>query len=612
LSSLSHQLRKDISQLRMQQRKNENGRHQAAITHPILPHTMFMKATRLLQKHSSLTDGIKRLRVHAIKQFDRHKAACSIECNRILEAIADNKKYNVALRRRSDTLQIKLESEIEQRKNMIDEIRISKGNIRVFARIRPMKPEEYKIDEEAKFTVMSDGIQYNQESFQLDRAFGPSKTQEEVFKEFEKTVLTCMDGYDVCVYAYGQTASGKTFTMEGDLQDPEKCGLMLRTINGYLTTIESRKEVGWKYTLVASAVEIYKEQVYDLLDRNSKSGASSNSSGCLKLYNNKDNDVSIPGLKEEIIKTSADAISFLKKSMKHRTEGRTLMNQRSSRSHAVIMVSVVGAHAESSRRVKGQLMMIDMAGSERLDDNTNQDHLTHGSINSGNIQKMRQASISQTGSINKSISAFRGVLLALARKQQHVPFRDSKLTTLLMKAFLNKSQTIMISTLSPRQRDYEETKRSIEFAALIRNVELGRSESRSKTDRKSSRKKLFSRALSEDAQPPRTPMRNKSRSSRLSRRSESMLDSLPQGSASSAKKTTRRLFSGVSKSSGNMAMTPDRTQISVEKQPGQVSSSSLRNINSFSSGMENMANDDSEWNNVRKNSSLLKTSASMM
>jgi len=411
------------------------------------------RAGILKEVQSDIRKSLRDFRIHTVQALQNHKEYMAEVSSGILRALEGDKR-NILI----DDLSRRINKEIANKKQLIQELRRSRGNIRVFARIRPMTAHERKIDQEAKYLVTSNGISFDSETFDLDGVFGPQATQLEVFERCERTMESCMDGYDVCVYAYGQTNTGKTYTMEGDLESMDHAGLIFRTLQRFVVLAQKRRSVGWVYRIKVSAIEVYQESVFDLLVHPDPHRQRQN----LKMFQTHAK-VTIPALSWEEITSEGDITSFLKRALESRTQGKTAFNSQSSRSHAVITARIEGDH-KSRKRVTGKLMMMDMAGSERIpkDLDTDADVIVAGS-------KM------QTGSINKSISAFRGVLSALKEKRPHIPFRDSKLTTILQNAIMNKAQTIVLATLSPRLRDFEETKRSIRFSALMRNVELGRS-----------------------------------------------------------------------------------------------------------------------------------------
>eukprot|EP00471_Norrisiella_sphaerica_P009438 CAMPEP_0184503716 /NCGR_PEP_ID=MMETSP0113_2-20130426/52057_1 /TAXON_ID=91329 /ORGANISM="Norrisiella sphaerica, Strain BC52" /LENGTH=959 /DNA_ID=CAMNT_0026893265 /DNA_START=365 /DNA_END=3244 /DNA_ORIENTATION=+ len=446
----------------------------------------------LWERHGVLRQAWETLRAEVESEMERHRLDLDSVVEQVIGSLGRVRKSSTLLRQQ-------IKAEIAIRKRALSELRSAKGNIRVFARVRPMSAAERKEDKVSRFVLTGDGIRYEDKSFELDRVFGPEDTQEDVYSACEPILVTCMEGHNVCVYAYGQTNSGKTYTMEGNYNagDPKGAGLVYRTLVRYLGIADSRKVLGWEYEITLSALEIYKENIYDLYkrsgtkrDRNDSGGAGGtaghspngneassssthiagtdihlNSNSPLKIFT-VDNCVVLPGLSKQTVASTKDVEDFLRCTSRMRTVGRTSFNERSSRSHSIVLATISGSHP-SQGSFTSTLMMIDMAGSERLK--------TSAKTGAGQAAHSFSEEASQTGSINKSISAFRGVLLALESKCAHVPFRDSKLTTLLQNAILNKAQTVMIATLSPRLRDYEESKRSISFAASIRKVEVGKS-----------------------------------------------------------------------------------------------------------------------------------------
>merc|ERR1712156_668004 len=357
-----------------------------------------------------------------------------------------------------------------ERRVLFNTIQELKGNIRVFCRIRPLIGQEIeKNDGEIKhITVGSDksldiykpqdspnssgGTKSDQHfNFDFDRVFGHQSTQEEEFDEVSQLVQSAIDGYNVCIFAYGQPGSGKTYTMEGD-ETGEHLGIIPKTITKIFEETSSLVEKGWKYKMEASFLEIYNEEIRDLLA--TEKGLKYD----IKKANAKTNDIYVTNLKIEDVTDGSENIKILlKRAQKNRAVAATNCNERSSRSHSVFVLKITGKNSFTSESCTGTLNLVDLAGSERLKE-------------SGSTGQR----LEETKSINGSLSALSKVIMALAsNKDGHIPYRDSKLTHLLMNSLGGNSKTLMFVNLSPREDYYNETLNSLRFAKRVNSCQIG-------------------------------------------------------------------------------------------------------------------------------------------
>ncbi|KAL9269046.1 Kinesin-like protein [Drosera capensis] len=356
------------------------------------------------------------------------------------------------------------------RKKLHNTILELKGNIRVFCRVRPFLPEEATTAETKAITyptsteAMGRGIDVSQDgqkhAFLFDKVFKPEASQDEVFVEISQLIQSALDGYKVCIFSYGQTGSGKTFTMMGEPGNPEEKGLIPRSVEQIFETREALWSQGWKYDLQVSMLEIYNETIRDLLSTSKHSYDPSrleNSNG--KQYTIKhdaDGNTQVSDLTTVDVHSSHEVSYLLDKAAQSRAVGKTLMNEQSSRSHFVFTLRISGVNECTEQQVQGILNLIDLAGSERLSK----------SGSTGDRLKETQA-------INKSLSSLSDVIFALAKKEDHVPFRNSKLTYLLQPCLGGASKTLMFVNLSPDPSSLGETLRSLKFAARVNACEIG-------------------------------------------------------------------------------------------------------------------------------------------
>lgn len=250
----------------------------------------------------------------------------------------------------------------------------------------------------------------------------------------------------VCIFAYGQTGSGKTHTMLGK---PGDHGMIPRAMDFLFATSNAMKAQGWQFEMRAAMLEIYNEEYKDLLGRgppNGKKHSVTHSAQSTTVSYLEWVDVSKP----------QRVASLLASAMQQRAVGATAVNEHSSRSHFVFMLQIVGTNEAQGTEVHGQLNLIDLAGSERL----------KSSLATGDRLK-------ETQNINKSLSALGDVIMALANKEQHVPYRNSKLTYLLQQSLGGDAKTLMFVNIAPSLESAQESLCSLRFAAKVNSCEIG-------------------------------------------------------------------------------------------------------------------------------------------
>jgi len=365
--------------------------------------------------------------------------------------------------------------EVERRKlhNMVQEL---KGNIRVFCRVRPLLGEEAangkKIThivigsekclelvkkEDCPVANIAQGLNKNMKyEFEFDRVFGPGTSQAKVFEELSQLVQSALDGYNVCVFAYGQTGSGKTFTMEGGQAEQQE-GMIPKTIKQIFEETQRLVEKSWCYKLEASFLEIYNEDIRDLL------ATEKNLKYDIKMADSKGVHVYVSNLKVEEVTCQEEIVQLLKRAAGNRAVAATQCNERSSRSHSVFMLKITGTNKISSESCCGTLNLVDLAGSERLKD-------------SGSEGKR----LTETQNINKSLANLGNVIMALGQKSSHVPYRNSKLTHLLQNSLGGNSKTLMFVNLNPKEDCFNETLNSLRFATKVNQCNIGTASKKSK------------------------------------------------------------------------------------------------------------------------------------
>ncbi|KAL8593766.1 hypothetical protein ACOMHN_059259 [Nucella lapillus] len=370
------------------------------------------------------------------------------------------------------------------RRQLHNTIQELKGNIRVFCRVRPLLGEEVtnsdgvihhlnfpdpdnKVLEMDRLTEMSmnESTLFNKTrgngkyEFSFDRVFQPENSQEEVFEEISQLVQSALDGYNVCIFAYGQTGSGKTYTMEGGPdRDEETKGMIPRAVSQIFATARELQDKGWQYKFSTSFVEIYNESLGDLLGSHRDKGLKHD----IRLTG-RENQVMVTNLTKVDVTSELEIGRLLKRASENRAVAATKCNERSSRSHSVFMLHLVGNNSITSETCQGTLNLVDLAGSERLKDSGSEG------------QRLKE-----TQAINKSLSHLGNVIMALGNKESHIPYRDSKLTYLLQNSLGGNSKTLMFVNVSPKEENFSETLNSLRFATKVNQCNIGTAQKRVK------------------------------------------------------------------------------------------------------------------------------------
>ncbi|KAI4343247.1 hypothetical protein MLD38_027775 [Melastoma candidum] len=344
-----------------------------------------------------------------------------------------------------------------------NEIQELKGNIRVYCRIRPFLPgqsvRQTTIDYlgENGELVVANPSKHGKEGhrlFKFNKVFGPATSQEEVYLDTQPLIRSVLDGYNVCIFAYGQTGSGKTYTMSGpNISSEEQWGVNYRALHDLFQIAQDRKN-SIQYEVAVQMVEIYNEQVRDLL-------SSDGSRKRLGIWTStQPNGLAVPDASIHSVKSTGDVLELMKLGLANRAIGATALNERSSRSHSVLTVHVRGFDLKSEDVLSASLHLVDLAGSERVD----RSEVTG--------ERLREAQ-----HINKSLSALGDVIFALAQKSPHVPYRNSKLTQVLQSSLGGQAKTLMFVQLNPDTDSYSETISTLKFAERVSGVELGAAKS---------------------------------------------------------------------------------------------------------------------------------------
>jgi hypothetical protein len=359
-----------------------------------------------------------------------------------------------------ETLETKYREESALRKQYFNVIEDMKGKIRVYARARPLSEKEIK--EKQRFSLaFPDAFTVEHpwrderapRSYAFDRSFDAGSTQESVFEDAQYLVQSAFDGYNVCIFAYGQTGSGKTHTVYGDSQNP---GLTPRAMGEVIRIAnEGAKRGKISAKIEAYMLELYREQIYDLLRSPGEKSRNDSNAAPPKLDIKKDSKgwVTVTNATVVPVRTKDEIMKVIETGLKVRKTASTEMNAASSRSHLIFSLVIETTDLQTQVVTRGKLSFVDLAGSERVKKS--------GAV--GSSMKEAQA-------INKSLSALGDVISALAEEKQHVPYRNHKLTMLMSDSLGGNAKTLMFVNVSPSDGNLEETQNSLTYAARVRAI----------------------------------------------------------------------------------------------------------------------------------------------
>nr|1F9W_A Chain A, KINESIN-LIKE PROTEIN KAR3 [Saccharomyces cerevisiae]1F9W_B Chain B, KINESIN-LIKE PROTEIN KAR3 [Saccharomyces cerevisiae] len=342
-----------------------------------------------------------------------------------------------------------------------------RGNIRVYCRIRPALKNLENSDtslinvnefddnsgvQSMEVTKIQNTAQVHE--FKFDKIFDQQDTNVDVFKEVGQLVQSSLDGYNVCIFAYGQTGSGKTFTMlnPGD-------GIIPSTISHIFNWINKLKTKGWDYKVNCEFIEIYNENIVDLLrsDNNNKEDTSIGLKHEIR-HDQETKTTTITNVTSCKLESEEMVEIILKKANKLRSTASTASNEHSSRSHSIFIIHLSGSNAKTGAHSYGTLNLVDLAGSARI-----------------NVSQVVGDRLRETQNINKSLSCLGDVIHALGQPdstKRHIPFRNSKLTYLLQYSLTGDSKTLMFVNISPSSSHINETLNSLRFASKVNSTRL--------------------------------------------------------------------------------------------------------------------------------------------
>ena len=341
------------------------------------------------------------------------------------------------------------------------------ANVKVYCRIRPENEKEkqsgMKIcitassEKSVKILTESVGVDTGKESsknktenfqtFTYDEVFPPETEQEKIFNIVAKPLInSALEGINSTLFCYGQTASGKTYTMEGIHNDPKIMGVIPRMMQYIFILIEkANSEI--EYSVKCQYYQIYNEKIQDLLDIRKKD---------LAIREDKNKGIWVEDCTEIYVSSQEEMYAVFKEGSNNRTVSATNMNKGSSRSHSLFVVTLFQRNIITGSSKTGKMYFVDLAGSEKM---------SKTGIESGTGLKEAQ-------NINKSLMTLGMVINSLTEGSKHIPYRDSKLTRVLQESIGGNSMTNLVITCSPNFMNQNETLSTLRFgqrAKLIKN-----------------------------------------------------------------------------------------------------------------------------------------------
>ncbi|XP_071594979.1 kinesin-like protein KIF25 [Heliangelus exortis] len=496
--------------------------------------------TQLYGEIKRLKQDLKSLRSCALELSKDFQRQSKTSLYKVLKAVQGIQLQNEAMRmfqmKAFDLQQClqevteRYEKEKEKRKALHNSLVELRGNIRVHCRIRPLLPfdsaaghptsqerqrnpsEEvaYAVDDETVLVKCNrPGHAAINKTFQFERVYSPSESQETVFVDVAPLLTSLLDGYNVCIMAYGQTGSGKTYTMLGpqleenfafSTEDESELGIIPRATQEVFRLI-SEKPPG-SYWVEVSVVQVYNNDIFDLLAKDN----------CGKVFGVKRDVVTtregrsdVPLLTHETVENASEFLHLVKRGLQLRARHPTLVHAHSSRSHLVVTLTITTITSgdnfgtswedeqihqrlnkevscsfpqktrdnkptassrpssptqleatEKLKQVRTRLQLVDLAGSECV-----------------GMSGVSGAALRETSFINRSLSALADVLAATAEQRPHVPYRNSKLTHLLQDSVGGDAKLLVMLCISPDQKYLTESMQSLGFGTRARQVQKG-------------------------------------------------------------------------------------------------------------------------------------------
>uniref|UniRef100_A0A4W4E5G1 Kinesin-like protein n=1 Tax=Electrophorus electricus TaxID=8005 RepID=A0A4W4E5G1_ELEEL len=317
--------------------------------------------------------------------------------------------------------------------------------IKVMCRFRPLNGSEVMRGDKyiPKFQA-EDNVIVGGKPYVFDRVFQSSTTQEQVYKACaQEIVKDVLGGYNGTIFAYGQTSSGKTHTMEGNLHDPDGMGIIPRIVQDIFNYIYSMDE-NLEFHIKVSYFEIYLDKIRDLLDVSKTN---------LSVHEDKNRVPYVKGCTERFVCSPEEVMDTIDEGKSNRHVAVTNMNEHSSRSHSIFLINVKQENTQTEQKLSGKLYLVDLAGSEKVSKTG-----AEGAV------------LDEAKNINKSLSALGNVISALAEGSTYVPYRDSKMTRILQDSLGGNCRTTIVICCSPSSFNEAETKSTLLFGQRAKTI----------------------------------------------------------------------------------------------------------------------------------------------
>uniref|UniRef100_A0A4W6CL55 Kinesin-like protein n=1 Tax=Lates calcarifer TaxID=8187 RepID=A0A4W6CL55_LATCA len=317
--------------------------------------------------------------------------------------------------------------------------------IKVMCRFRPLNSSEvtrgdrYIPKFQGEDTVVIGGKPY-----MFDRVFQSNTTQEQVYNACaQKIVKDVLEGYNGTIFAYGQTSSGKTHTMEGNLHDTDAMGIIPRIVQDIFNYIYSMDE-NLEFHIKVSYFEIYLDKIRDLLDVSKTN---------LSVHEDKNRVPYVKGCTERFVCSPEEVMDTIDEGKSNRHVAVTNMNEHSSRSHSIFLINVKQENTQTEQKLSGKLYLVDLAGSEKVSKTG-----AEGAV------------LDEAKNINKSLSSLGNVISALAEGTAYIPYRDSKMTRILQDSLGGNCRTTIVICCSPSSFNEAETKSTLMFGQRAKTI----------------------------------------------------------------------------------------------------------------------------------------------
>ncbi|KAG9476464.1 hypothetical protein GDO78_003162 [Eleutherodactylus coqui] len=318
-------------------------------------------------------------------------------------------------------------------------------SIKVMCRFRPLNDSEVVRGDRyiAKFQA-EDTVVIASKPYIFDRVFQSNTSQEQVYNTCARAIVKdVLEGYNGTIFAYGQTSSGKTHTMEGKLHDTDGMGIIPRIVQDIFNYIYSMDE-NLEFHIKVSYFEIYLDKIRDLLDVSKIN---------LSVHEDKNRVPYVKGCTERFVCSPEEVMDTIDEGKANRHVAVTNMNEHSSRSHSIFLINVKQENTQTEQKLSGKLYLVDLAGSEKVSKTG-----AEGAV------------LDEAKNINKSLSSLGNVISALAEGNVYIPYRDSKMTRILQDSLGGNCRTTIVICCSPSSYNESETKSTLLFGQRAKTI----------------------------------------------------------------------------------------------------------------------------------------------